>query len=155
MFLRIPRAAHCGSGTDYSRLIVRDRATGSAQRSSLRSGEELAALARPAVGNSAGEDAQRRPQRSLGDDREDVGGPPVRVDIRPVVVARDQRAAAGGRLEPVAVDMANMRAQPAQDLPGDLPVRFVDRDADGYVVAAEFGVVAQRLAIHMYDEAVA
>ena len=38
------------------------------------------------------QDAQRRSQRTFGDDRENAGFPPLLVDLRPVVERRDEGA---------------------------------------------------------------
>jgi len=48
------------------------------------------------LGDGAGEDAEGRAQGTLGDDREDGGLLPHGVDVRPVVVRRDERAVDDG-----------------------------------------------------------
>src|SRR5215469_3300858 len=101
-----------------------------------------------------GEDAERRAQCAFGDDREDGGLAPHRIDVGPVVIRRDQRALLR-RLEPVPVNMPDLRPDPAEYRPGDLPVGLVRCDSHGHVVAAELWIVVQGLAVHVHDEAVA
>jgi hypothetical protein len=48
------------------------------------------------LGDRAGEDAEGRAQRTLGDDGEDAGFLPHGVDVRPVVVRRDEGAVGDG-----------------------------------------------------------
>ena len=52
---------------------------------------------------------------------------PLRVDVGPVVVGGHERAVVG-RLEPVAVHVADRRLDLAEDRPGDLAVRLEGRD---------------------------
>ena len=73
--------------------------------------------------------------------------------LGPVVERRHDGAVAVG-FEPVAVDVADLRADLAEDRPGDQLVLLVVADLDGDVVPAERKVV-ERLAIHVHDEAVA
>ena len=87
----------------------------------------------------------------LGNDREDTGLAPVRVDRGPVVRG-DERARVPGGLEPVPV-LSDLGPDPALDGPGDLPVRHQRGDGDGHVVAAE-RVVVQRLPVHVDHEGV-
>src|SRR5918993_158386 len=108
----------------------------------------------PTARDRAGEDAERGPQGRLRDDREDLGVAPDRVDARPVVVGGHQRGAVLRRLEGVAVDVADLRAERALDRPRDLAVLLEGGDDDGDVVLAE-RVVVERLPVHVDDEPIA
>src|SRR6476661_7319385 len=100
------------------------------------------------------EDAQRRLERQLGDDRPGAVAPvPLLVDAGPVVDRRDQRAVLD-RFEPVAVVVADAREPRARDLPRDVGVLLVRGDRDGHVVLAH-REVAERLTVHVDDEGVA
>src|SRR6266851_2677557 len=105
-----------------------------------------------APGDRPGQYPQGGPQRPFRYHGEDPGCLPGRVDGRPVVVRGHERAAGDG-LEHIAVDVADLRADLAEDRPRDLMVGHQGHDGDGYVIAAH-RVVVQRLAIHMNDEAV-
>src|SRR5581483_6352397 len=110
--------------------------------------------ARVAAPGSAIENAERRTQCGLGDHREDRGLPPLRVDARPVVERSDDRAVICGRLEVIAVHMPDLRPNPAQHRPRDEPILLELNNAHSDVVAAQFGEVVERLAIHVDDELV-
>src|ERR1700760_1772383 len=73
---------------------------------------------RVAVLDRAVEDAERSPQRALGDDGKDVGLAPLWVNVGPVVERRDDGAVIGG-FELVAVYVPDLRAELPKDRPGD------------------------------------
>src|SRR6202035_2234784 len=81
----------------------------------------------------AGEYAERGPKRTLGDDGEDPSFFPRRIDRRPVVIRRDEGSFVDRR-QRVAVDMADLGLDLAQDRPCDLTIRNELRDGHGYVV---------------------
>ena len=85
--------------------------------------------ARVSAAHRAIEDAERRPQRALGDDGEDAGVAPVLIDVGPVVERRDDGAAVAVGFEPVAVDVPDLRLDLAEDGPGDQPVLLELADA--------------------------
>src|SRR5215470_16705090 len=92
-----------------------------------------------------GQDSERGPQRSLGDDREDSCVPPGLTDCGPVVVGRDQRAGFG-RLKLIAVDVPDWRADRPGYGPRDLALPDERGDRDRHVVTAK-RVVIERLAV--------
>ncbi len=57
-------------------------------------------------------------------------------------------------LEPVAVDVADLRPDLTQHRPGDQLVLLEFADGDGDVVLAEFRKVVEGFTIHVHDEAV-
>ena len=88
------------------------------------------------------ENAQGRPQRALGQHRENPGVAPLRVDVRPVVERGDDGGrAVVGRLEPVAVDVADLWAELAENRPGDQLILFELLDVDRDVVFAKLRIV--------------
>src|SRR5258708_36758676 len=103
-----------------------------------------------AARDAGGGDARGGPQGALRYHREDPRLLPRQVDGRPVVVGGHEGSAVG-RLEDVAVDVAYLRADLAEDRPGDLAVGHEPVDGDGHVITAE-RVVVQRLSFHVTDE---
>jgi hypothetical protein len=54
----------------------------------------------------------------------------------------------------VDVGPVDLRPDLVEDLPGDLALRLEPEDRHGHVVAVQFGVVVERLAVHVDHEAV-
>jgi Sulfotransferase domain len=110
----------------------------------------LGAGSGPPGGNGAGQDAERGLQGGLRDDGEDVGVLPFLAHSRPVVVGGDERPTVD-RIEPIAVDVSEIEV--AFYRPGHFFVLVIADDPDGDIVESQ-RVIAEGLAVHVYDERV-